>query len=174
MSSLYTVSQLKAALTGGGAKVDKFTIEMGTPAGDGSLTLGVDGPILCKSTSFPEKTIGLSSAFIQGRELRLPGDSVYPTEHEITFYNTADHAIRNMFKKWMSSIDNFGTNFHTCNPEQFVVEIKIHQLDCNGEPVATATLHNAWPSALTQVEVDSETINQIEMFTVRFTYSHWD
>lgn len=169
---LYTVSQLKASLHGG-AKTDKFTIEFGTPAGDGSLTLGVDGPILCKATSFAQKTIGHASAFAQGRELKLPGNSEFDT-WEVTFYQTPDHNLRKMFIKWMSAIDNFGANTHTCDPDAFMTTAKVIQLGCNGEDSAHYEFFNLWPSMVSEVQVDAETVNTLQQFQVTFTYSHWE
>lgn len=171
--ALYTVAQLKAAL-GSGAKVDKFTIEFGTPSGDGALTLGTDGPILCKSTSFPEKTLATIEVWEQGRKLKLPGDSEFDTEWTVTFYQTADHALRKMFIEWMRKIDDFGKNKHTCSPSDFMIEAKVQQLDCDGNPSAEYTFFNMFPNRVTEVEVDGENINSIQQFAVSFNYSHWE
>lgn len=171
---LYTVAQLKNALQTNGAKSDKFTIRFGTPAGDGSLTLGVDGPILCKSTSFPDKTIGAMDAWIQGRKLTLPGDTSFPEEWSVEFYNTSNHNLRQMFIEWMNKIDNYESNYHTCTPSMFMVDADVMQLDCNGNPIAGYTFHNMFPSNVHNIALSSETINTIQTFEVSFKFSHWD
>jgi hypothetical protein len=170
---LYTVNQLKNALQTNGAKTDKFTIRFGTPAGDGSLSLGVDGPILCKATSFPARQIGASEAWIQGRKLPLPGDTTYDEEWELEFYNTTDHKLRQMFNKWMDTIDNYETNSHTCNPSMLMVDADVMQLACDGSIAAGYTFHNMYPANLQVVEVNGETINTIQIFRVSFRFSHW-
>jgi hypothetical protein len=170
---LYTVEQLKNALKTNGAKTDKFTIRFGTPAGDNSLILGVDGPLLCKSANFPEKDIGSADVWIQGRKLPLPGDTTYPESWEVEFYNTTDHKLRQMFITWMDKIDNYETNTHTCNPNMFMVDADVIQLACDGSVAAGYTFHNMYPSQIGQVEVNGETINSIQMFRVQFKFSHW-
>lgn len=170
---IYTVSDLKAAL-GQGAKVDKFTIELGVPSGDGTLTLGADGPVLIKATSFPEKTLGQIEVWEQGRKLILPGDTAFSNTWTVTFYQTVGHDIRKMFIKWMDAIDNFEQNKHVCTPDMFMVEGKVNQLGCEGNETASYLFHNMFPSVVGEVTVDGSQPNQIQEFTVTFTYSHWD
>ena len=171
--ALYSLNELKTALNGG-ARADKFTIQFGVPAGDGSLTLGTEGPILCKATSFPAKTIATIEVWEQGRKLKLPGDTTFDEEWTIQFYQTADHKLRKMFIDWMSKIDNFHTNNHTCTPADFMVEAKVQQLGCDGKVTAEYTFYNMFPSTVTAVEVDGENINTVEIFSVNFNYSDWE
>jgi hypothetical protein len=173
MNFLYTVNQLKNALQTNGAKTDKFTIRFGTPAGDGSLTLGVDGPILCKAASFPDKSIGTMDVWIQGRKLPLPGDTTFPESWDIEFYNTADHKIRQMFIAWMDKIDNYETNSHTCNPSMFMVDAEVMQLDCDGNVIAGYQFHNMFPSDIGNIDLNGETPNSIQSFKVALKFSHW-
>lgn len=172
--SLFTVNQLKAAI-GGGAKTDRFTIEFGIPAIDGSINLNTNGPILLKTAQVPERTIGKIEVYGQGgRKLSLPGNTEYNNPLQVSFYQTADHNLRGMISKWQTLIDNYNKNTHICNPDQIFVEAKLHQLGCDGQVTATYTFHNVWPELISEVEFDTETVNQIQIFSVSFAYSHWE
>lgn len=173
MSYLYNVSQLKAALQTNGAKSDKFTIRFGAPAGDNSLNLGADGQILCKGASFPQKTISSMEAWVQGRRLHLPGNTSYAEDWELEFYNTTDHSLRQMFLSWMDALDNYEKNTHVCNPSMFMVDADVMQLDCNGDASAGYTFHNLFPSQVGAIELSGEASNNIEIFKVQFSFSHW-
>ena len=170
--ALYTVTQLKNAL-GQGAKTDRFTIVLDAPAGDATLTLGTDGPVLVKSTTFPDKKIGHCEVYEQGRKLIIPGNTEFNNEWNITFYQTADHNLRKMFINWMNSIDDYTTNNHNCNPSMFMVTGKVQQLSCDGAVSAEYEFHNMFPSSVGAVSVDGEQMNKIQEFEVTFTYSDW-
>lgn len=171
--ALYTVDKLNAALKGG-ARSDKYYIEIGSPVGAPGLSFGEDELVLCSVASFPPRNIGEVDAWVQGRKLKLPGDSVFDQTWDIDFYNTPDHDIRSKFIKWANSIDTYINNWHTCFPQDFMVTLKIHQVNCEGNPVATYEIYNAWPSSIGNIEVGADKVNTIETFSVQFTYSHWD
>lgn len=171
---LYNVSQLKATL-GGGAKTDRFTVEFGIPQVDQSINLNSTGPILLKTAQVPERTIGKIEVYGQGgRLLKLPGNTEYNNPLQMTFYQTADHDLRGLISKWQLLIDNYWKNTHTCDVDSVMVEVKLHQLGCDGEETKTYTFFNVWPDSITEVELDTESVNQIEQFTVTFAYSHWE
>jgi hypothetical protein len=170
---LYTVDQLRTALQTNGAKVDKFTIRFGTPSGNGSFTLGSDA-ILCKATSFPSKTIGTAEVWVQGRKLPLPGDTTFEEEWEVTFYNTTDHKLRQMFINWMTAIDNYTTNRHICDPSLYMIEAEVMQLDCNGGVASAYRFFNMFPANIQAVELDGSQINEVQQFRVSFKFSHWE
>lgn len=170
---LFTVSTLKQVLKGG-AKVDKYTIDFGTPSGNGVFTLGETGIVLCKSASFPDVKIGTVDAWVQGRKLILPGDTAYTNTWAVDFYQTADHNLRQMYINWMKSIDNYIDNNHTCTPADWSIEAVVMQLACDGNPSAKYRFFNMFPTEVSEVKVDGSQINAIQEFTVTFSFSHWD
>lgn len=173
--AFYTVNDLKGALKGNGAMSNKYSIIFGVPSGDPSLALGPDAPILCMATSFPGKSIGDLEAWIQGRKLILPGDTSYGNnEWTLTFYQNADHELRKMFLAWMDKIDNFITNSHTCDPSSLMIEADIAQLACESAIAAKYKFYNMYPSAIGEIELNSESAGSVQKFSVTMKYSHWD
>ena len=170
---LYTVDQLNASLKGG-ARSDKYYIEIGTPIGNASLSFSEDELILCNIASFPARNMGETNAWVQGRKLKYPGDSVFDEGWTITFYNTPNHDNRKKFIEWMNNIDTYIDNKHTCFPQDYMVNLKVHQVSCDGSNVASYQFFNAFPSNVSAIDIGSDKINTIEEFTVTFTYSHWD
>lgn len=170
---LYTIENLKTALRGG-AKSDKYYIELGTPVGAPDVVFRETDTILCFTASFPKRTIGEVDAFVQGRKLKLPGDSVFDQSWELEFYQTPDHDIRSKLITWMNKIDTYIDNYHTCTPQDFMVTARIHQVACDGTPSATYEFYNVFPNEVGDIQVGSDKINEIEKFTVSLTYSHWE
>lgn len=95
--ALWTINDLKASLKGQGAKSDKYMIEIGAPVGVPGLSFGEEDIMLGKATSFPDKTIGQVEAWVQGRKLKIPGDSMFDTDWDVTFYQTPKHELRKKF-----------------------------------------------------------------------------
>lgn len=170
---LYTIDKLNASLKGG-ARSDKYFIEIGSPVGVPGLSFGEDDLVLCNIASFPPRNLGEADVWVQGRKLKIPGDSIFDQSWNIEFYNTPQHDNRSKFLEWMNAIDTYINNHHTCHPEDFMVTLKIHQVNCEGKAVATYEIYNAWPSVVGAIDVGADKINQIETFSVEFTYSHWD
>ena len=169
---LFDVATLKAAI-GAGAKVDKFSIEFVAPTVNASFALGLNDIILCKSTSFPAVTLGEMDVWVQGRKVLIPGDVSYDNSWSLDFYQTANHALRQKFIQWISQIDDYATNNHTCSPSDWSVNAKVYQLGCDGNIVAGYEMFNMFPKSVSDVKVDGSSINSLQEFSVDFTYSHW-
>jgi hypothetical protein len=173
--AFYTVNDLKGALGGGNAAMsNKYAIVFGTPAGDPSLALGPDAPILCSATSFPSKKINEVDVWVQGRKLILPGDTAFESEWKLTFYQRADHNLRKMFIKWMNKIDDYASNSHTCDPASLMIEAEVHQLSCESTVAAKYKFFNMFPTDVGEIALSADAVQNPQTFTVAFKYSHWD
>lgn len=173
MANILTINDLKAALRGG-AKTDKYLIEIGTPVGSPDLAFTKDDIVLVHAASFPARNIGVMNAWVQGRPLKIPGDSSFEETWNITAYQTPDHSGRKKFIQWMDKIDSYINNFHTSVPNDFMVQIRAKQLDQDGNITAEYLLHNCFPTNVGEIELDSKTPNELQSYAVQFTYSHWE
>ena len=63
-------------------------------------------------------------------------------------------------------VDNAGYNTYATN-----VEVK--QLNQIGATIKTYSLKNAFPSALSNIELSYDQVTQVEEFTVTFQYDYW-
>lgn len=175
--ALYTISDLKGAL-GAGAQINKFLIDLTPPAGVDFSAVADNGTsyygMLCHSTSYPSKTLGTITVFEQGRELLIPGDTDFDRSWTVSFYLTADHALRKAFIDWTNLIDNYSQNKHTLTPSSLMVTARVKQLAGDGSNVAVYEMYNMFPSNISEVRVDGTQKSQILTFDVTLSYSHWE
>jgi hypothetical protein len=141
--------------------------------------------ILAKSTSFPEKTVGVTDVFSRGIKYEVRGVAEFPNRWDVTFYNTQDLALRNFFEEWMHQIDSsyvgsgssttFINNYFGVSEinSGYMTDIEVSQLNCKGSKSATYTIYYAFPVGISAVDLDVSRPNEISDFTVTFAYTNW-
>ena len=166
------ITNLKRAL-GAGARVNKYRVKLTFPTAVGAKSELQNIDVLCKSASFPSKTIAAVDTFSQGRKLPLPGDTSFENTWALTFYNTEGHDLRRDFLKWMKDTDNFQQNLHSGVPADLMTEMSVAQLDSYQNETTVYTFHNVWVSEVSSIDVSDDTDGGIQEFSVTFTYSDW-
>jgi len=158
---------LKTVL-GEGARSNKYRITIAKLGGE-------DVAIAGKAASLPGRTIGQAEVYSQGRKLPLGGDVTYDT-YDVTFYNNPTLDIRTKVEQWMTEIDDYHPNVSTePSISGYGKEISVEQLDRTGTPAGGIyTLHNAWPTTVSSVDLASDSNDTVSEFTVTFAYSHYD
>jgi hypothetical protein len=166
------IANLKQAL-GAGGRVNKYRINFSIPSAVPVTSDLQNADVLCKAAQFPGVTITPIEVFNQGRKLVIPGDTVYENTWTLTFYNTADHALRRDLISWMRSADDFQKNTHSGNPNDVLGELSVTQLDSLGKETVTYTFHNVWVSGVEAVELTDDADGGIQEFAVTFSFSDW-
>ena len=166
------IANLKQAL-GAGGRVNKYRIGFSIPAAVPVSSNLANADVLCKATQFPGVSITPIEVYNQGRKLVIPGDTTYENTWVVTFYNTADHALRRDLISWMRSADDFQQNTHSGNPNEILGELSVTQLDSLGKPTVTYTFHNVFVSTVDAVELSDDTDGGIQEFSVTFSFSDW-
>lgn len=166
------IANLKQAL-GAGGRVNKYRINFSIPSAVPVSSELQNADVLCKASQFPGVTISPIEVFNQGRKLVIPGDTVYENTWALTFYNTADHALRRDLLSWMRSADDFQKNTHSGTPNDILGELSVTQLDSLGKPTVTYTFHNVWVSGVDAVELTDDADGGIQEFAATFSFSDW-
>lgn len=177
-----TIAGLQAAL-GIGGHVNKWRVQFTSPSADTKLLLDTNDLYLAKTAVYPSKNIGIIRVSKQGREYRMPGETSFEENYQLSFYSTKGHELRKKFIEWMDQMDNFVENRHTLTPDQYMATMTIFQL-APSEVSATNTgnlnvdetsytFYNVFPSAVGEISVDTATNNEIITFNVTFTYTYW-
>jgi hypothetical protein len=161
-------SVLKAA-----GRQNKYRVSFAFPPLVGTQTDLQSVDILAKSTTAPQKEIGVIELWNQGRKLPIPGDTVFDNVWTVSFYLGEAHDIRFDLLKWQDAADNFYTNKHSGDPSQIFADLRVEQLDSAGNSTAVYTLHNCFPSVVGEVTYDDSAENSPTEFDVTFTYSDW-
>lgn len=99
------ISDLKKLLSGGLHK-NKYLLELTAPiVGTDSNKLNV----LCKSASFPERTIGTNQIWHYGRRYSVRAETDYSGTWTLTFLDDNKASLRKFFDSWLSMVDDSST-----------------------------------------------------------------
>tara|TARA_Y100000310_G_scaffold119195_1_gene117961 strand:+ start:2200 stop:2835 length:636 start_codon:yes stop_codon:yes gene_type:complete len=171
----------------GGARPNLFVVQI--EEGPAS-SINEDMKILGQGASLPAATIGEIIVPYMGRQHKIPGNRTYDT-WDLTIINDTDFKIRNVFHDWQEIINDPSTNYsYTASADTGGVvtagtrylagdnmdvygSFVVTQLGTDGHPLAAYTIHNAWPSVVSDIELNWESNDALETFTVTLNYSHW-
>lgn len=166
------IDDFKAKLSGGGARNNLFRVTINWPSftqGDAELSA-----FLIKAASLPGSTLGEVQIPFRGRTIKFAGDRE-PTENwSTTIINDTNFAIRNALERWHNRINSNVGNVGTQDPEEYMADLIVEQLDKANNVLKTYTLRGAWPLTISSVELSADTSNNIEEFACDWSYQYWD
>jgi hypothetical protein len=144
-----------------------------------------DTRTLVKATAFPGKTHDIVDLKYKGRSIPLKGQVKYNQTWSCTFYLTEDHKLKNAFEVWLEALDqqhNYpkvddvaglaGTQGK--HVSSYTSNVKLFQKNFNNTiNTAQYNLFNVFPIEVSGMEYSSESVGQIQEFTVTFAYSYY-
>jgi hypothetical protein len=173
----------KVDALGGVARNDRFTVEI-TPPRTLKTSIQVSTiNFLAKGISFPARSLGTTTYRSGGRfGLTVP----YETTQEpvsLTMLNTNNHAPRIFWTDWFEHIQSVDPNARPRNKnynmqyyKNFIGTVKISYFNDTRiialSPDYVLTLHDAWPSTLSAIELGWEN-SDLGEFQIDITYSRW-
>lgn len=166
------IDAFKAKLTGGGARPNLFRVLVNFPSfaeGDTELT-----SFMAKGASIPPSVLGIVEVpFRGGRKLKVAGDRTFDPI-TLTITNDTNFAVRNAFERWSNGINSHLENVGAELPADYFSDVTVEQLDKNGDVIKTYDIVDAWPSNLSEIDLNFETNDTIEEFTVELNYQYWN
>ena len=171
---LRKITDFKSKLTGGGARPNLFEVELAFPE-----EIAVDNDVkdksrfLVKAAALPASNITPIDVNFRGRILKIAGDRTFDT-WTITIINDTDFAIRSAFEKWMNQINKLSDATGAQNPADYQEDAFVHQLDRDGSTLRTYKFFDLFPTNISQVDLNYETIDTLEEFTVEMQVLYWE
>ena len=172
--AVLAVDSFRGKMTGGGARANMFSIDMAFPfyaSGNSELT-----SFMCRAASLPGSELGTVEVPFRGRIIKMPGDRTFEP-WTITVYNDTNFNVRNSFERWMNGMnthqENLGLFVDNAGYNTYATNVEVKQLNQIGATVKTYSLKNAFPSAISNIELSYDQVTQIEEFTVTFQYDYW-
>ena len=165
------VDDFKAKLRGGGARPNLFQVTINYPGfanGDPELT-----SFLVEAATLPGSNFGIIPMAFRGRILKLAGDRTF-AEWQTTIINDTDFAIRNAIERWMNGINAHSANTGLTNPVDYEADLIVEQLDKDGTTVKTYQFRGCFPTNVSAIDVNYETVDTVEEFTVEFQVQYWE
>lgn len=174
----FNINNFKSdALPFGGARPTLFEVTVGGP-----IALGEELEtstirkfrFVCRSAQIPPSALGTIEIPYFGRKIKLAGDRVFQS-WQVTVMNDEDFAVRSMLEKWSNALNTIETNVRRPIRElDYKSEINVIQYGKNGlSPLREYTLMGAFPTVISPVDLDWNSTDQIENFTVTFEYDYW-
>ena len=165
------VDDFKSKLRGGGARPNLFKATVNFPAyagGDVELT-----SFLCKAAQLPASVMNVVEVPFRGRQLKIAGDRTFET-WTTTIINDTDFNVRNAMERWMNGINAHSANTGLTNPVEYEADLIVEQLDKDGETIKTYQFRGCFPTNVAAIDVNYETVDTIEEFTVEFQVQYWE
>jgi hypothetical protein len=165
------VDDFKSKLVGGGARPNLFKVTLNFP----TYVEGSDAELasfLCRAGQLPGSTIPAMPIAFRGRQLQMAGDRVFEP-WAITIMNDTNFTVRNSIERWMNGINEHSANTGRVNPADYQVDLTVDQLDKDEVVLKTYKFISAFPTALSPIDLAYDANDQIEEFTVEFTYQYW-
>jgi len=126
-----------------------------------------------KSASIPSRTIGeITTLNWFGHQDKRSGDITYEP-YTVIFWNNINLELRTLMEQWVNLIADPITNTRRPASEYRAI-IKLEQIgNSSKDPIMTYYLHDAWPKSLDTVELSHETVDQVQEFSVSFTFNYF-
>lgn len=169
------VSDFKSRMAGGGARANQFRVFLSFPSfvGGAGTYAGDAAQFLCNAAQLPGSTVDPIAVQYRGRPVNFAGERTFQP-WTITVYNDTDFSIRDALEIWSNGIQNVGTTNGLTNPEQYQVDLSVHQLDRSGNTIKEYKFVDAFPTDIGPIALAYDTAGAIETFDVTFTYNYWE
>jgi hypothetical protein len=165
------IDDFKSRLTGGGARANMFKATVNFPGyaeGDVELT-----SFLCKAAQLPASILSPVEIPFRGRKLIMAGDRTFEP-WTITVINDTDFKVRNAFERWSNGINQHEANVGIANPNDYMADMIVEQLDKEGKAVKRYDFRGTFPTNIGAIDLSYENENTIEEFTVELQVNYWE
>lgn len=104
-----------------------------------------------------------------GHSIKYPNNVDF-NELQISFYDTSDQKIQKFYVNWVGDMYN-GREFKYKN--QYVHDLYVHKLNRRNEEVIKYKAVNAFPIAISDVNLNTGGQNSPSIVTITFSYDQW-
>ena len=170
----FNVNDIRAQLTGGGARPNLFEVIMPFPAiaNPGAATTKMS--FTCKGAQMPGSDLGMIEVPYFGRTIKIAGNRTF-AEWSTTIINDEDFAVYNAVQSWMNAINSHETNVRGAgtSPTDYQATADVVHYGKAGDEIKKVTIVNMWPSSLAPIDLAWETNDTLEEFTCTWQYDYW-
>jgi len=147
-----------------GARTNLFRVEI--------PFLGRDLEFFCKGASFPGHTIDKIPIYYQNNKFHIAGDMDF-TDWTITVINDKTFFIRDNIEQWSEIIKSKFATYGATDIKEYMKDCVVYQLDEREREVRGYRLYHAWPIEISPIELGYDTENNVEEYTITFSYAYY-
>jgi len=165
------VDDFKSKLKGGGARPNLFNCKLNFPAfalGDAELT-----SFMVKGAQLPSSNVTPITVPFRGRQLKIAGDRTFE-EWTVTVINDTGFEVRDAMERWMNGINSHNANTGFNDPADYQTDLSVDQLDKDGLVIKTYNFRSCFPTVVSAIDLNYDTTDTIEEFTVTFQVQYWE
>jgi len=178
MPSGFNISTFKArGLTYGGTRPALFEVYLNIPTGVGADSSSADKfRFTCRAANLPASTTSAIDIPYFGRKIKISGDRTF-TDWSVVIMNDEDFLVRSMFEKWSNSLNRLESNVrdsaYSNNENLYKADLSVIQYGKDGSAIRQYDLIGAFPTSISNIDLDWDSQNSIETFNVTFSYDYW-
>ena len=159
----------------GGTRPSLFNVFLSVPAGIGIDNVSVDKfRFVCRAAEIPDSTVASIDVPYFGRKIKVAGERTFQ-DWSVTVMNDEDFAVRSLFESWSNALNRLVSNIRDPNisAEQYKQDLEVVQYGKDGSEIRSYTIVGAFPTQIGAIALDWDSANQVETFTVNFSYDYW-
>lgn len=166
----------------GGARPSLFDIQLTVPTGIQLNNQAVQKLTFnATAASLPASTVGSIDVPYFGRKIKVAGDRTF-TDWTVTIMNDEDFAVRAMMEQWSNALNQMVANIRPDDTDaDYKAVLTVNQYGKNGggggqnvvRPIRSYSIIGAFPTSIDAINLNWNTTNQIEEYTVTFAYDYW-
>lgn len=169
----FSIEQFKSEVFNGGlARPNRFEVHLPTDI-PGSSQLAVLSSLFCEVGSLPPLGIEMRRMRIQGPAYQRGTNVDYGGVISLTFIVDRLMMVRRYFEIWSTLVINpatFSVGFHS----DYAKTITLHQLDEAENINYSISLIDAFPTAISQMDLNQSSNDIAHRLTVSFAYRYWE
>jgi hypothetical protein len=169
----FNINEMRAGLALGGARPTLFRVELTNPVNNAADSIT---PFLIRATSLPNSTINPIEIPYFGRKIKIAGDRTFDA-WSVTVMNDEDFRIRHTMEQWHNQINSLQTNLNLnadSSPSNYKSTALVTQYGKSGEELRRYKFNGLFPTEISTIDLDWDTTDQIENFTVTFAYDWYE
>jgi T4-like virus tail tube protein gp19 len=174
----------------GGARASLFEVFMTLPTAIASGRAEAQLRFVCKSAQLPQSTVGQIEVPYFGRKVKMAGNRTFDN-WTVTVMNDEDFMVRHAFEKWSSFINSHTNNlrnqgtltesglvsYRSIATVRHYAKTGVYGSGTNSGDASIPTREydfiNIFPINISTIDLNWETTDAVEEFTVEFAYDYW-
>jgi hypothetical protein len=172
----FKITNFTSKLTHGGARPNLFEVNIGNiPAIVKTKTGSSDFKFFCKSFQIPGSVLGTYELPYFGRTIKFAGDRQF-AEFTTTVINDEGYAMRNIFDSWLNGLNDHKSNVSGKNlgsRTMYTSDMTLTTYKKLGTADQTYKFIGCWPSAVSSIDLNWDSTNAIQEFSVTWQYDHY-
>jgi hypothetical protein len=167
------ISSFKSNLATGGVRSNQFRCILAFPSAAQPGAAGSIAEFLCKSAAVPSMDVAPVEVMYRGRPVYFAGERTF-NPWTITLYNDNNFVLRTAFENWINAMSSPDSTTGIIAPSSYQEQLSVQQLDRNDQVVAEYSLIDAFPTSVGEIQLSWDQNNQIQEYTVTFSYNYFN